>query len=135
MVPLPGGSEGNDREVAEALQRSTSPFEPGLSDTGGVCRSGDTTSAPRCNGPGRCGIWGLRAPPRCITAPSGATARRSRSLTLAAVRRIRAGQDQLHEIYLAFVDFAMVSRLKDCNHHPPGWIGVNRSGFAGGSTA
>src|SRR5689334_19943353 len=92
MVPLPGGSEGGDREVAEALQRSTSPFEPGLSDTGGVCRSGDTTSAPRCNGPGRCGIWGLRAPPRCITAPSGATARRSRSLTLAAVRRIRAGQ-------------------------------------------
>jgi len=27
--------------------------------------SSSKTSAPQCNGPGRCGRWGLRAPARC----------------------------------------------------------------------
>ena len=47
------------------------------------------------NGPGRCGMWGLRVPPRCITAPPGATAARSRPLKLTVVRRNRAGQDRV----------------------------------------
>ena len=29
-------------------------------------------SVPVSNGPGRCGMWGLRAPARCTTAPQGA---------------------------------------------------------------
>ena len=37
-------------------------------------------------------MWGLRVPPRCITAPPGATAARSRPLKLTVVRRNRAGQ-------------------------------------------
>ena len=53
------------------------------------------------NGPGRCGMWGLRVPPRCITAPPGATAARSRPLKLTVVRRNRAGQDRQGRVSLA----------------------------------
>src|SRR3546814_16556821 len=45
------------------------------------------------NGPGRCGVWGLRAPARCITVPAGTQpATRGRSLKLNPGRRNRAGQ-------------------------------------------
>ena len=45
------------------------------------------------NGPGRCGIWGLRAPARCSTAPQGASGTTSKGcrLKLKLVRRNRAG--------------------------------------------
>jgi hypothetical protein len=45
-----------------------------------------------CNGPGRCGIWGLRALARCATCPHRAHAANGRHLKLAVVRRIWAGQ-------------------------------------------
>ena len=49
------------------------------------------------NGPGRCGIWGLRAPARCSTAPQGASGTTSKGsrLKLKLVRRNRAGHGQL----------------------------------------
>ena len=42
---------------------------------------------------GRCGIWGLRAPARCSTAPQGASGTTSKGsrLKLKLVRRNRAG--------------------------------------------
>src|SRR5579872_1780651 len=84
MVPLAGRGESRDRELAAALQRSAAPFEPLLSDAGGIRGRTGETSAPPCNGPGRCGIWGLRAPARCITALPGARTR-SRRLNLTVV--------------------------------------------------
>ncbi|MEA2634774.1 MAG: putative transposase [Chloroflexota bacterium] len=46
------------------------------------------------NGPGRCAVWGLRAPARCSTVPHGTIERAgdARTLKLSVVRRIRAGQ-------------------------------------------
>jgi putative transposase len=53
---------------------------------------GAKTSAPSGNGPGRCGTWGLRAPARCSTVPSGTNgAGKGSRLKLGAVRKIRAG--------------------------------------------
>jgi hypothetical protein len=47
------------------------------------------------NGPGRCGIRGLRAPARCSTVPAGTNAASKGSrLKLTVVRRIWAGQHQ-----------------------------------------
>ena len=53
----------------------------------------DAASVPG-NGPGRCGMWGLRAPARCTTVPQGANEGRNRGgrLKLTVVRRNRAGQ-------------------------------------------
>ena len=52
-------------------------------------------SACRCDGAGRCGIWGLRAPPRHITVPQGAYIARERGgqPKLKLARRNRAGQE------------------------------------------
>jgi hypothetical protein len=46
------------------------------------------------NGPGRCAIWGLRAPARCSTVLEGTIEEPGNAsfLMLAVVRRIRAGQ-------------------------------------------
>ena len=75
MVPLAGRGEGGDRELAAALQRGAAAFEPRLSHAGRV--RGEDREARRSvaagNGAERCGMWGLRAPPRCTTAPQGAT--------------------------------------------------------------
>jgi transposase InsO family protein len=50
-------------------------------------------SALPCNGPGRCGMWGLRAPARCSIVPSRTNAaNRGSRLKLTVVRRNRAGQ-------------------------------------------
>ena len=57
--------EGSDRRMAATLQRGTSAFEPRLSHAERVRGSRNKASAPPCNGPGRYGIWGLRAPARC----------------------------------------------------------------------
>jgi putative transposase len=57
-----------------------------------VARAGKA-SAPSCNGPGRCGVWGLRAPARCSIVPLGTSAASQGSrLKLTVVRRNRAGQ-------------------------------------------
>ena len=53
-------------------------------------RRNANTSIPSGNGPGRCGMWGLRAPARCTTARKGTGANGSR-LKLKMVRRNRAG--------------------------------------------
>ena len=75
------------------LQRGASAFEPRLSHAERVRGSRSKTSAPSCNGPGRCGIWGLRAPARCSTVPAGTNAASKGSrLKLTVVRRNRAGQ-------------------------------------------
>ena len=48
---------------------------------------GSKPSVPSRNGPGRCGMWGLRAPARCTTAPPGANAAsRGSRLKLSVVR-------------------------------------------------
>jgi len=51
------------------------PFEPRLPHAGRV--RGEDRGARRSvaagNGPDRCGMWGLRAPTRCITVPQGAS--------------------------------------------------------------
>ena len=79
--------------LATALQRGAAAFEPRLSDAGGVRRWTDATQRHDGNGPGRCGIWSLRAPARCIIAPSrGKRSKRGGRLKLAVVRRSRAGQ-------------------------------------------
>ena len=49
---------------------------------------GNKASAPPCNGPGRYGIWGLRAPARCSTVPAGTNAASKGSrLKLTVVRK------------------------------------------------
>ena len=58
---------------------------------------GARPSAPSGNGPGRCGMWGLRAPARCSTVPPGTTAASQGSrLKLMLVRRIRPGHRFTH---------------------------------------
>ena len=49
------------------------------------------------NGSDRCGMWGLRAPTRCITVPQGARegSTQGRVLKLGVVRRSWAGQQQV----------------------------------------
>jgi hypothetical protein len=92
MVSFAPRGEGADRKMAPPLQRSTPAFEPRLSHAGRICGSRSKTSAPSCNGPGRCGTWGLRAPARCSTVPSGTHAANQGSrLKLKLVRRNRAG--------------------------------------------
>jgi hypothetical protein len=89
----PGRAEGVNRKMAAALQRDSSTFEPGLSHAERVRGSSSKASAPSCNGPGRCGVWGLRAPARCSIAPPGTNAAsRDSRLKLTVVRRNRAGQ-------------------------------------------
>ena len=71
------------------LQRGTSAFEPRLSHAERVRGSRNKASAPPCNGPGRCGTWGLRAPARCSTVPAGTNAASKGSrLKLTVVRKI-----------------------------------------------
>ena len=79
-------------DMAAALQRGASAFEPRLSHAERVRGSRNKASAPPCNGPGRCGIWGLRAPARCTTVPAGTNAAsKGGRLKLTVVRRNRAG--------------------------------------------
>ena len=93
MVSFARRSEGTDRRMATPLQRGAPSFEPRLSHAQRVRDSRSKTSAPSCNGPGRCGMSGLRAPARCSTVPSGTNAAsRGSRLKLTVVRRIRAGQ-------------------------------------------
>ena len=58
-----------------------------------VARLEKQDAAPPSNGADRCGMWGLRAPPRCITVPQGANEGRNEGggLKLNVVRRNRAG--------------------------------------------
>jgi hypothetical protein len=80
------------RELASALQRRAAAFEPWLSHAERICSSANKKpSTSSSNGPGRCGIWGLRAPARCTTRPHRAHAANGRRLKLAVVRKIRAG--------------------------------------------
>ena len=96
VVPLAGRGEGRDRELAPALQRGASAFEPRLPHAGRV--RGEDRGARRSvaagNGSDRCGMWGLRAPTRCITVPQGASEGSTEGgvLKLSVVRRNRAGQ-------------------------------------------
>ena len=73
-------------------------FEPRLSHAGrvrGEARGARRSGRP-CDGADRCGIWGLRAPPRRTTVPQGANERSNRGgrLKLNVVRRNRAGQSR-----------------------------------------
>jgi hypothetical protein len=82
--------------MAAALQRGPSAFEPRQSYAKRVRGSRSKASALPCNGPGRCGMWGLRAPARCSTVPSGTNAAsRGSRLKLTVVRRNRAGHLRL----------------------------------------
>ena len=93
MVSFARRSEGTDRRMATPLQRGAPSFEPRLSRAQRVRDSRSKTSAPLCNGPGRCGKSGLRAPARCSTVSSGTNAAsRGSRLKLTVVRRIEAGQ-------------------------------------------
>src|SRR5512139_2969947 len=95
MVSFARRSEGTDRRMATPLQRGAPSFEPRLPHAQRVRDSRSKTSAPSCNGPGRCGTPGLRAPARCSTVPSGTNAAiRGSRLKLTVVRRIRAGQGE-----------------------------------------
>jgi putative transposase len=71
-------------------------FQPGLSHACRVRsrRRGEKRGERRCDGAARCGMWGLRAPPRRITVPQGANddCNRGSCLKLKVVRRNRAGQ-------------------------------------------
>src|SRR4029079_19582503 len=100
MVSFARRSEGTDRRMATSLQRGAPTFEPRLPHAQRVRDSRSKTSAPSCNGPGRCGTSGLRAPARCSTVPSGTNAaiRRSR-LKLTVVRRIGAGQHDYLDLW------------------------------------
>src|SRR5436190_4574913 len=71
MVSFAPRGKGDHRNVAAALQRSASAFEPWLPHAQRVRGARSKASAPSGNGPGRCGTWGLRAPVRCATVPSG----------------------------------------------------------------
>src|SRR6188508_2691963 len=96
MVSFARRSEGTDRRMATPLQRGAPSFEPRLPHAQRVRDSRSKTSAPSCNGPGRCGTSGLRAPARCSTVPSGTNAAiRGSRLRLTVVRRIGAGQGRL----------------------------------------
>lgn len=77
---------------------------------GGV-RGEDNISVRACNGLGRCGTWGLRAPARCLTSTSTATIG-GRSLKLNLVRRNRAGHD-----FRRLKNFRVVS-LRERSHDP-----------------
>ena len=67
-------------------------FQPRLSRAERVRGSRNKASAPPCNGPGRYGIWGLRAPARCSTVPAGTNAAsKGGRLKLTVVRRTWAG--------------------------------------------
>ena len=73
-------------------------FEPRLSHAGrvrGQARAARRDGRPR-DGADRCGIWGLRAPPRRTTVPQGAneSSNRGGRLKLNVVRRNRAGQNR-----------------------------------------
>src|SRR4029077_9778027 len=92
MVSFARRGKGSDRRMAATLQRGTPAFEPRLSHAERVRGSRSNSSAPSCNGPGRCGIRGLRAPARCSTVPAGTNAASKGSrLKLTVVRRIWAG--------------------------------------------
>jgi hypothetical protein len=70
-------------------------------------RNSSIMFAGKCNGPGRCGTWGLRAPARCSTVPSGTDAASQGSrlkLTVVrghdhAVHHDRRGLDDFFEGY------------------------------------
>ena len=86
-------AEAKVLKMATPLQRGAPSFEPRLSHAQRVRECRSNTSAPSCNGPGRCGTSGLRAPARCSTVPSGTNAAiRGSRLKLTVVRRIGAGQ-------------------------------------------
>src|SRR6476660_5439638 len=96
MVPVTDRGEGADRSVAEALQHGAAAFESRLSHAGrfrGEAREARRNGRPS-DGADRCGIWGLRAPPRRTTVPPGANARSNLGcrLNLNVFRRTRAGQ-------------------------------------------
>src|SRR4029077_8050961 len=98
MVSFARRGKGSDRRMAATLQRGTSAFEPRLSHAERVRGSRSNSSAPSCNGPGRSGIRGLRAPARCSSVPAGTNAASKGSrLKLTVVRRIWAGQSTLNE--------------------------------------
>src|SRR6478672_3990201 len=101
MVPVTDRGEGADRSVAEALQHGAAAFESRLSHAGrfrGEAREARRNGRPS-DGADRCGIWGLRAPPRRTTVPQGANERSNRGgrLKLNVVRRNNAGQIPLPE--------------------------------------
>src|SRR6478736_2499251 len=104
MVPVTDRGEGADRSVAEALQHGAAAFESRLSHAGrfrGEAREARRNGRPS-DGADRCGIWGLRAPPRRTTVPQGANERSNRGgrLKLNVVRRTRAGQSRVN-VFLA----------------------------------
>ena len=95
MVSFARRGKGSDRRMAATLQRGTSAFESRLSHAERVRGSRSNSSAPSCNGPGRCGIRGLRAPARCSTVPVGTNAasiRLKADLAQAELRADRAEQ-------------------------------------------
>ena len=98
MVPIESRGKGRDRTMATSLQRGASAFQSRLPDTRRVRGKdqGARRSVPAGDGPECCDMWGLRAPPRRITAPQGAIAsssKRSGRLKLKVVRRKWAGHD------------------------------------------
>ena len=98
MVSFARRGKGSDRRMAATLQRGTSAFEPRLSRAERVRGSRNKASAPPCNGPGRYGIWGLRAPARCSTVPAGTNAAsKGGRLKLTVVRRTWAGHLQCRQ--------------------------------------
>ena len=95
--PRPPGRAGAPRPLsrpgsARSRRRGASAFEPRLSHAQRVRGTRSKASAPSGNGPGRCGTWGLRVPPRCATVPPGTNAASEGSrLKLTVVRRNEAG--------------------------------------------
>src|SRR5215204_3204573 len=89
----PACGAGHMAKVLKEYSARSMP-SPTLSHAGHVRAAGsENRGVPRCNGPGRCGVWGLHAPARCATAPCGATGRTEGSrLKITLVRRNRAGQ-------------------------------------------
>src|SRR6187551_2162902 len=120
MVSFARRSEGTDRRMATPLQRGAPSFEPRLPHAQRVRDSRSKTSAPSCNGPGRCGTSGLRAPARCSTVPSGTNAAiRGSRLRLTVVRRIGAGHLALDLVGFALrlqlgVTDGLADHLLDC---------------------
>ena len=92
LLARPG--QGRHRSLAPPLQRGAPSFEPRLFDARRVRRKTERRSTRFRNGPGRCAIWGLRAPARCISVLRGTFKRQgdAGSLKLTVVRRIRAGR-------------------------------------------
>ena len=103
-----------DRSVAPALQRGAAAFEPRLSHAGRV--RGEARGARRSGRPSdgadRCGMWGLRAPPRRITVPMSEKIR-PHHLERKAILYVRQSSSHqvLHNRESSALQYAMRSRL------------------------